>query len=122
MIKIETKSFEIENLTPQICDLTLTFTDREYTGFNNNYLVIDFGVKSKGDYTTCNLMYRSKNKITSTSSSCGCTNPTFQNTEDDGQFVTVAFDTNQVARNVSKWFQLHLKDGGVIKMNLIINN
>ena len=100
---IKTNDFEIINNTPQIGDFKLTKLDQEYTGFDTNYLILDLGEKEKGDFATCNFMFISDvYKITSTGSSCGCTNPTFQNT-DDGQFVTVVFDSKKITKCVIKF-------------------
>ena len=122
MEKIVTKDLEIENLTPQIGTFKLTKPTEEYTGFDTNYLILDLGDKNKGDFTTCNFTFKSdKYKITSTGSSCGCTNPIFQNTE-GGQFVTVVFDSKKITKNVSKWFTLYLNNSeSELKINLIIN-
>lgn len=122
MEKITTEKFEIENLTPQIGVFKLKKPNEPYTGFDTNYLILDLGEKEKGDFSTCNFMFKSDEyKITSTGSGCGCTNPTFQNT-DDGQFVTVIFDSNKITKNVDKWFTLHLNNSKYqLKINLIIN-
>ena len=98
MEKITTEKFEIENLTPQIGVFKLKKPNEPYTGFDTNYLILDLGEKEKGDFSTCNFMFKSDEyKITSTGSGCGCTNPTFQNT-DDGQFVTVIFELEPIVR------------------------
>lgn len=122
MNKIETEFFSIENATPLIGEFKFTIPLGEYTGFDNNYLILDLGEKEKGEFATCNFMFISKEyKITSTASSCGCTNPSFQNTE-EGQFVTVKYDPNKITKGVDKWFTLYLNNSlKKIKINLIIN-
>ena len=122
MERLETSEFSITNETPQIGEFKLTQPESTYTGFDSNYLILDLGEKEKDAFATCNFTFRSDlYKITSTGSSCGCTNPSFQNTE-DGQFVTVVFDSKQITKNVSKWFTLSLNNGvKKLKINLIIN-
>ena len=122
MENIKNKDFEIQNLTPQIGEFKFTKPQEEYTGFDTNYLILDLGEKKKGDFATCNFIFKSsKYEITSTGSSCGCTNPTFQNTP-DGQFVTVTFNSNLITKGVSKWFTLYLNNSETkIKINLWIN-
>ena len=122
MENIKTQDFELQNLTPQIGGFRLTKPREEYTGFDTNYLILDLGEKKKGDFATCNFLFNSDvYKITSTGASCGCTNPTFQNTP-DGQVVTVAFNSNLITKNVSKWFTLYLNNSArKIKINLLIN-
>ena len=122
MDTIKTNDFKIINNTPLICEFKLTKPNEEYTGFDTNYLILDLGEKEKGDFATCNFMFISDlYKITSTGSSCGCTNPTFQNT-DDGQFVTVVFDSKKITKRVDKWFTLTLNNYlKKLKINLIIN-
>ena len=120
---VETESFKITNYTPEICSFRLSKPEENYTGFDTNYLILDLGEKEKGDFATCNFMFESDEyKITSTGSSCGCTNPTFQNTP-DGQFVTVVFDSSKITKKVSKWFTLSMNNTvKKLKINLVINS
>ena len=118
----KTETFEILNTTPTMGEFKLTKPEEEYTGFDKNYLILDMGEKTKQDITTCNFMFKSDTyKITSTGASCGCTNPSFQNTE-EGQFVTVQFKSSLITKNVDKWFTLYLNNSEKkIKINLWIN-
>ena len=120
---VEIESFKITNYTPEICSFRLSKPEENYTGFDTNYLILDLGEKEKGDFATCNFMFESDEyKITSTGSSCGCTNPTFQNTP-DGQFVTVVFDSSKITKKVSKWFTLSMNNTvKKLKINLVINS
>lgn len=122
---MQTDKFEIKNLTPEIGTFRATNSDQPFTGFDKNYLILDMGTKSVGEFATVNFMFISDEfKITSTGAACGCTKPSFQNTP-DGQFVTVEFDPSKITANVSKWFTLYLNnradDANRIKINLIIN-
>lgn len=126
MSEIITEDFKIQNLTTQIGEFRITNPDQPFNGFDKNYLILDMGEKTKGDFATCNFLFKSeKFKITSTGSSCGCTNPSFQNTgENDSQFVTVVFDPNKIEKNVNKVFTLYMNNDQNIRMkiNLKINN
>ena len=121
--KIETKDFSIENLNPQIATIYPKLDNVEYNGFSlENPLILDFGKKEKGDLATCNLLFKSeKYKINSTGASCGCTRPTVSQTE-DGQLVTVNFDTNKITNNVRKVVSLYVNNNSaIIKIMLYIN-
>lgn len=123
--KIEGQDFKIENLNPEIASIYPLFEDREYKGFDNNYLVVDFGNgKKPGDLTTVNFIFKSdKFKITGTGASCGCTNPTYRKTENKNEYhVTIEFRSNQIASNVSKMATLYLNNNQhMLKFNIVMN-
>ena len=113
-----------ENLNPQLASIYPKNSDVPYTGFDKNHLILDFGEKVKGDLTVCifNYIFHDNSyKINSTGSSCGCTNPTFISTDDGNQQVKISFDTNKIANKINKVFTLYLRNGKVIKFNLIMN-
>jgi hypothetical protein len=120
---IQGKDFTIENITPQLATLYPKNQNVEYNGFDTNYLILDFGEKVVGDNTTCNFIFRSdKYKIISSGSSCGCTNPSFQDTEEaNKQHVTIKFDSSKITKNVSKVFTLYITGNHKLEFNLIIN-
>lgn len=116
------KGFTIENLYPTIAKIHPIFTDKEYTGFDGNFLVLDFGHKTKEDILETSFILRSKDlKIVSTSASCGCTTPSFKAVNPGEYMVTVTFDKNKLSQNVSKTFSLQLNINKSIRVNLIIN-
>lgn len=120
--KLEAKDFTIENLTPQMGTIYPRYTDKVFTGYDSNVIILDFGKKTKQDILVCNMSYISKNRIVSTGASCGCTRPSFQAGErPDEQIVTIDFDSSKVEQNVSKVATLRLDNGKVIKINLYIN-
>ena len=125
MEKIIGKEYTILNPTPQMARIyTTPKAPAELSVKDNYYYILDFGKKSKGDLVEITLVYDSKDyKITSTASSCGCTDPTFVNTPDGKQTVNIKFDTNRVTQNVSKAFTLYMNGGtqDKIKFQLIIN-
>lgn len=124
MLEIITEDLKIINLTPQIGIFRLTKPEKKYTGFDNNYLILDLGEKKKGDFATCNFIFESEEfKITSTGSSCGCTNPSFQ-TIDGKQMVTVVFNPNLIKKDIDKWFTLYFNNDMLsqLKINLLINS
>lgn len=122
---IETEDFKITNLNPEIATIHPLFENKEYKGFDNNYLVIDFGNGRKpGDLTTVNFLFNSTEYvITGAGASCGCTNPTYRNTENKYEYhVTVEFKSNQITRNVSKMATLYLNNNSkMLKFNIIMN-
>lgn len=120
---IQGRDFSIENITPQLATIYPKNQNVPYTGFDTNYLILDFGEKNVGDNTTCQFLFRSDTlKIISTGSSCGCTNPVFQDTEEPNkQHVTIKFDSSKVTKNVSKVFTLYVTGNKKIEFNLIIN-
>ena len=122
---INGKGFKIENLNPTIGTLYPLFPDREYTGFDNNTLVLDFGNDRKpGDITTINFLFKSDEyKISTTSASCGCTNPTYRKTENNNEYhVTIEFRSDQITQNVSKWATLYLNNNRfMLKINVVMN-
>lgn len=119
---IKTKDFEIINNTPQMASIYPLNQDVEYTGFDNNYLILDFGEKKVGDLVEMNMTFRSNDlTIKSTSASCGCTNPILSKIDDNSQLVVVKYDTNRVAKNISKAVTLYLSNGKKLKFNLIMN-
>lgn len=120
--KITSKDFTITNLNEGIATIYPKNKDIEYRSFDN--LVLDFGKKEKGDLTTCNFLFESSDyKITATSSSCGCTSPTFRSTENENvQHVTISFDSSKITNNVSKVATLYLNNNKkALKFNLVIN-
>lgn len=122
---IKGQDFEILNELPQMGQIEVANSPTGVpTVGGHDWLILDFGQKSKGDLVELGFLFKSeKYKITSTSASCGCTNPTFQSTPDGYQFVNVKFDSSRVTKNVSKWVTLYM-DGTTkqkIKINLIIN-
>ena len=122
---IEGKDFKINNLNPEIATIYPLFKDKEYTGFDGNYLVVDFGNDRKpGDLTTVNFIFQSdKYKINSTGASCGCTNPTYRKTENSNEYhVTIEFRSNQITQNVSKMATLYLNNNQhMLKFNIVMN-
>lgn len=123
MNKITTPDFSIENLNPQLATIYPQKDNIDYTGFDTNLLVLDFGKKKKGDLTTCNLLFKSdKYQISSTGASCGCTRPTFIKIEEGLYQITVDFDSSKIANNVSKYLTVYLNNNTKsIKINLVIN-
>lgn len=113
---IRTDEYSIENLNETIGILYENPND-------NKKLILDFGKKNKGDLATCNFIFKSeKLKIVTTSSSCGCTNPTFRKTENEGeQHLTIEFNPSQITNNVSKVATLYLSNSKSISINIIIN-
>lgn len=120
---IKTKEFELINNTPSMAQLYPVNKNQEYTGFDNNYLMLDFGNKQKGDLVEMNMLFKSeKYTITSASATCGCTNPSVTTNPDGTQLVVVRFDSNKITNNVSKGVSLYLNNTSkVIKFNLVIN-
>jgi hypothetical protein len=122
---IEGKDFKIDNLNPEIATIYPLFEHKEYTGFDGNYLVVDFGNNRKpGDLTTVNFIFKSeKYKINSTGASCGCTNPTYRPTENKNEYhVTIEFKSNQITQNVSKMATLYLNNNQhMLKFNIVMN-
>ena len=117
--------FEIINPTPSMATI---YPNKPLTAplslLDRNYLILDFGEKTKQDLIEISFVYKSdKFKITSTAASCGCTNPTFRNIEDGSQIVTIKFDSSKVTRNVSKSFSLYMNGTVTQKLafQLIIN-
>ena len=127
--KIETKDFYIENLYPQLATLSLknpilTDDDMANAGTESNHFILDFGERKKGDNVECDFILKSKDfKITSVGASCGCTRPTFTNTEDpEVQGFKISFDSSKITTNVSKWSTLYLNNNAkILKINVIIN-
>lgn len=116
------KGFTIENTTPQIATIYPIFPDKEFTGYDGNYLVLDMGTKTKEDLLETGFMFKSDDlKITSTSASCGCTRPTFREVSPGEFYVVVSFDKNQLTQNVSKIFTMILNNNKSIRVNLLIN-
>lgn len=113
--KIKTSNFTIENLNPQIAEL--------YLKENEEYFVLDFGKKNKGDLTTVTFIFDSEEdkNIVMTGSSCGCTNPSFSKISKNSQHVVVQYDSSKITNNVSKWVTLTLNDRSVVKINIVIN-
>lgn len=122
---IKGQEFEIINNLDKVAEIYPVNQNKEYTGFDSNYLILDFGKKTKNDLVETNFVFKSdKYKITSTGASCGCTRPSFSNLDDGTQLVNIWFDSNKVDLNVSKIFSIKLNNdpSKVIKINLIINN
>ncbi len=116
------KGFTIENQYPQIATIYPILKDTEYTGYSNNYLVLDFGQKTAEDLLETNFIFKSNDlKIISTSASCGCTRPSFREVSPGEYLVTVSFDKTKLSQNVSKTFSLQLNNNKSIRFNLIIN-
>lgn len=119
---IKGNGFTIENQYENIASIYPVFSDKEYTGFDANYLVLDFGRKTKNDLLEISFLFKSDNlEINSTSASCGCTHPTFKKVEKGIYIVHVEFTKSNLTENVSKVFSLHLNNNKSLKFNLIIN-
>lgn len=120
-IVISSEGFFIENLNPQIASIYPKFPDNDYSGFNSNILILDFGTKNKGELATASLKFSGKKmNITGASASCGCTNPTIQKDGDD-TIVTIMYDPNKIATNISKAVNIIFDGVKQLKINLIIN-
>lgn len=121
---VSTEDFTIECITPQVGRIYVSDQDKPYTGFDKNYLILDYGEKNINDPLTCNLIFTSeKYKINATGSSCGCTDPQLSETEDENkQQVSVTFSKNKLSKNVEKTFTLYLNNNSkVLKIILLIN-
>lgn len=120
-IVVSKEGFFIENLNPQIATIYPKFPNNEYSGFDSNILILDFGKKNKGELATASLKFSGKKlNITGSSSSCGCTNPTIQKVGDE-TIVTVQYDPNKIAQNISKAVYIIFDGVKQLKINLIIN-
>lgn len=119
---IKSEKFSIENLNPQIADLS-TKLETSYEPGGANYLVLDFGQKTNKDVIVATMLYTSdkENKIRMTGAGCGCTKPSFRNISDTEQHLVIEFDSSKVTNNVSKWVTLTLENSKVIKINIVIN-
>lgn len=122
---LKTKDFELINPTPNAAKLYLKDENESYEpGSFNNWIVLDFGNKQKGDNVEISFIFKSdKHTISSAGASCGCTTPTVTKINDTEQQVAVRFDTNRITRNVSKWVTLYLNrnTNESVKINLVIN-
>lgn len=119
---IKTDLFEIVNNTPEMAIIYPVKHNEDYTGFDSNYLVLDFGEKKKGDLIEMNMLFKSETlKVRSASSSCGCTDPTVQKIDDKTWLIVVKYDTNKVANKISKGVSINLSNNKSLKLNLIIN-
>jgi hypothetical protein len=47
IITSESKGFFFENLTPEIAQIYKRYPEVEYKGFDNNFIILDFGKKNK---------------------------------------------------------------------------
>ena len=118
---ISKKGFTIENLNPQIGKIYPISDTSDFTGYDRNILVLDFGKKKLGDLATVSLLFSEDFKITRTSASCGCTVPSYKVLEDGKKLVTIQFDPYKIANKISKFVYLHNGDD-TFKINLIINS
>ena len=116
---IKTSFYELESLNPQIASI---YPEKDNFEENKDYLILDFGRKTKQDITECNIRVKLQEDllIYSTTASCGCTRPTFKKV-DDYYIVHVYFNNKEVVENVSKYFTIHINNSKKIKFNLIIN-
>lgn len=117
-----TEGFFIQNLNPEIATIYPKFPNNEYSGFDSNILILDFGNKKKGELATVNLKFQggSFKNITGSSSSCSCTQTNTQKDGDD-YVVTVQYDPNRIAQNISKVIKVIFNGTRELKINLIIN-
>lgn len=120
-IVTSTEGFFIQNLDNQIANIYPKFPNNPYSGFDSNILILDFGRKNRGELATASLKFAGKKmNITGTSASCGCTQPSIQKDGDD-TIVTVQFDPNKIAQNISKAVYVIFDGVKQLKINLIIN-
>lgn len=121
-IVTSTEGFFIQNLNPQIASIYPKFKDNPYTGFDSNILILDFGKKNKGELATTNLVFSGKGfkNVTGSSSSCSCTQLSTQK-DGDNFIVTVQYDPNRIAANISKVAYVIFDGVKQLKINLIIN-
>lgn len=120
-IVTSTEGFFIQNLNPQIASIYPKFPNNPYTGFDSNILILDFGKKNRGELATTSLKFSGKKmNITGSSASCGCTSPSIQK-EGNDTIVTVQFDPNKIAANISKAVYIIFDGVKKLKINLIIN-
>ena len=78
---IKTSFYELESLNPQIASI---YPEKDNFEENKDYLILDFGRKTKQDITECNIKVKLPEDllIYSTTASCGCTRPTFKKVDD----------------------------------------
>lgn len=117
-----TEGFFIQNLDPNIGEIYTKFPERSYNGFDNNILILDYGKKERGNLVTCSLKFSGKfMNITGVDASCGCTMPALRKVADDEYIVTVIYDPNKIAMNISKAVTVIFDGNKQLKINLIIN-
>ena len=119
-IVVSTEGFMVENLYPELATIYKKFPEQEYTGFDNNILVLDFGKKNRGDLIECSLKFTGKIKVTRTGASCGCTTPSFKVLENGDTVVNIVFDSFKVTNSVSKIVYVY-SGSKTLKIDLIIN-
>ena len=59
--------------------------------------------------------------ITGVDASCGCTMPALRKVAEDEYIVTVIYDPNKIAMNISKAVTVIFDGNRQLKINLIIN-
>lgn len=122
IITSESQGFYIENLTPQIASIYKRYSEMEYKGFDNNFVIMDFGNKTKDDITTCELKFSGNINITGVDSSCGCTLPVLKKIDDNTYIVTVIFDQYRITNNVSKFVTVIVSGRKNLRINVIMNH
>lgn len=122
---IETPTFTVENTEPHIGELKLT-SNLDYTGFNSNVLIVDFGDKQREGSLKENLLFKNKMgfndiDVTSVSASCGCTTPGFR-LEGDGTLLTIGLSLKSMSvGNNEKYIKVVMRDKRVMKIKIRVN-
>ena len=122
IITSESKGFFFENLTPEIAQIYKRYPEVEYKGFDNNFVILYFGKKTRDDVTTAQLKISGDLNITGTDTSCGCTEPVLERINDTEQILTIIFDQYKITNNVSKFVTLIINGKKNLRINVIMNH
>lgn len=123
---IEAPTFTVESTEPYNVDFKLT-ANLDYTGFNNNLLILDFGTLKRVGKTFTNIKFKSKLnsddfQIIAVSAKCGCTKPTFTKLEDGGYIVNIGLDLTMMGKgDNAKFVTISLKNKKEIKIKLEVH-
>lgn len=120
------KEITIENLTPQVAKIYRKDENRIATLLYPDSLVLDMGNKTKNDILDTSIKITGPKgfKILSSSSSCGCTDPSFKKSEDeeDTYIGKISFSPSKLSNGaITKSFS-YQTSLGKIAFALIINH
>ena len=112
-------TFTVENTEPYMGDLKLK-TNLEYTGFNSNNLIVDFGKLKREGEAKVSLLFKNTVKfkdinIIAVSGNCGCTIPTFRKETNGDYLVTIGINLTRMGfEDNTKFVKITMNDKRVM--------
>lgn len=117
-------TFVIEVAQPDIGEFKTT-TNTEYTGFNNNHLILDLGsFETKGKLISVLKIYNKSGEkdidILGVSGSCGCVSPSSSLNKDGSYNIKLNIDMTRMNKGVenTKVVTIYLKNKKEIKIKI----